>query len=82
MFQFKSQWVSNDSHVTPKEFYNDVVYSLEDVVLNVLFNLIKPINGNKNPKVSEEIIPISIILHAHTLVEPDIFVGTSRPHIL
>ena len=68
--------------MTPKEFYNDVVYRLEDVVLAVLFNLIKPINGNKNPKVGDEIMPVSIILHAHTLVEPDIVVGTSRPHIL
>jgi len=49
--QFKAQWVSNQSGVTPKEFYNDVVYSLENIVLNVLFNLIKPINGDKNPKV-------------------------------
>ena len=49
--QFKSQWVSNHSDVSPKQFYEDVVYSLEDVVLTVLFNLIKPINGDKNPKV-------------------------------
>ena len=51
LFQFKAKWVSNQSNVTPKEFYEDVVYSLEDVVLNVLFNLIRPINGDKNPKV-------------------------------
>ena len=55
MFQFKAQWVSNQSDVTPKEFYNDVVYSLENIVLNVLFNLIKPINGDKNPKVKEDV---------------------------
>ena len=55
VFQFKAQWVSNQSNVTPKEFYNDVVYSQEDVVLNVLFNLIKPINGDKNPRVREGI---------------------------
>ena len=52
LFQFNSQWISNDSNVTPKEFYNDVVYGLEDVVLNVLFNLVRPINGNKNPRVT------------------------------
>ena len=49
--QFKSQWVSNHSDITPKKFYEDVVYRLEDVVLTVLFNLIKPIKGDKNPKV-------------------------------
>ena len=68
--------------MTPKEFYNDVVYRLEDVVLAVLFNLIKPINGNKNPKVCEEMMPVSIILPAHTFIEPSMFVGTCRPHIL
>ena len=79
MFQFKSQWVSNDSNVTPKEFYNDVVYRLEDVVLNVLFNLIKPINGNKNPRVSGLLRPVSIML---TVFDQDTFIGTPRPHIL
>ena len=58
MSQFKAQWVSNHSDIKPKEFYEDVVYRLEDVVLTVLFNLIKPINGNKNPKVMEKSFPI------------------------
>ena len=69
MLQFNSHWVSNDPKVTPKEFYNDVVYSLEDVVLNVLFNLIKPINGNKNLKVSEVLVPV-----LYTVFEQDTFV--------
>ena len=55
LFQFKAQWVSNHSDVTPKDFYRDVVYGLEDVVLTVLFNLIKPIKGDKNPKVNKHI---------------------------
>ena len=32
-----------------------MVYRLEDVVLTVLFNLIKPIKGDKNPKVNKHI---------------------------
>ena len=45
--------------MTPEQFYYDVVFSLEDVVLDVLFNLIRPINGNKNPKVKTDIYPAS-----------------------
>lgn len=59
LLQFQAQWVSNQSGVTPKQFYYDVVFSLEDVVLDVLFNLIRPINGNKNPKVKTDVHHVS-----------------------
>ena len=59
LLQFQAQWVSNQSGVTPKQFYYDVVFSLEDIVLDVLFNLIRPINGNKNPKVKTDLHHVS-----------------------
>ena len=37
--------MSNNSNVTPREFFQDVVYELEDVVKEVRLDLIKPIDG-------------------------------------
>ena len=37
--------MSNDLNVTPRQFFNDVVYELEEVVKEVRLDLVKPING-------------------------------------
>ena len=37
--------MSNDSNVSPEQFYHDVAYKLEDVVKEIRLDLVKPING-------------------------------------
>jgi len=43
--QFQAQWVSNDSKVTPEDFYRDVVLAKEEIIAQVSQTLLLPATG-------------------------------------
>ena len=53
--QLGNQWVSNYSHVTPQQFYSDVILQIHEIVHSVKIHLEQPVDGQNIFQVSSQI---------------------------
>ena len=47
--QFKANWVSNDSNISPVDLLQNASFSFEDVVISLKISTAKPMNGTNLP---------------------------------